>query len=57
MDFLKKKPGLFVLGVLGGVLAAILAVAGNPGNMALCIACFIRDIAGGMKLHTAPIVQ
>lgn len=57
MEFLKKKPGLFALGALGGILAAILAVSGNPGNMALCIACFIRDIAGGMKLHTAPVVQ
>lgn len=57
MEFLKKKPGLFVLGALGGALAAILAAAGNPGNMALCIACFIRDIAGGLKLHTAPVVQ
>ena len=57
MEFFRKKPGLFVLGALGGLMAAILAVLGNPGNMALCIACFIRDIAGGMKLHTAPVVQ
>ncbi len=57
MEFLKKKPGLFLMGALGGILAAILAVMGNPGNMALCIACFIRDIAGGLKLHTAPVVQ
>lgn len=57
MEFFRKKPGLFVLGALGGLMAVILAVLGNPGNMALCIACFIRDIAGGMKLHTAPVVQ
>lgn len=30
---------------------------GNPANMGLCIACFIRDIAGGIGLHRAEVVQ
>ena len=29
---------------------------GNPGNMGLCIACFIRDTAGALGIHRA-IVQ
>ncbi|HEX7622419.1 MAG TPA: hypothetical protein VF400_02530, partial [Anaeromyxobacteraceae bacterium] len=31
--------------VIGGV-AAVLVRAGNPGNMGVCIACFVRDGAG-----------
>ena len=45
------------LGAILGIAAAALALLGNPANMALCIACFIRDTAGSMKLHSAAIVQ
>ena len=57
MEFMKSKKGLFVYGLLGGVLAALLAFFGNPKNMALCIACFIRDTAGALGLHQAAVVQ
>lgn len=57
MDVLDSKWKLFISGALFGVLALILALLGNPGNMAICIACFIRDIAGAMKMHTAAVVQ
>jgi YedE family putative selenium metabolism protein len=30
---------------------------GNPVNMGFCIACFVRDIAGGLGLHSAGAVQ
>jgi hypothetical protein len=40
-----------------GVLAAFLVRWGNPGNMGLCVACFLRDIAGGLGLHRAAAVQ
>jgi len=30
---------------------------GNPPNMGICIACFLRDIAGGLGLHSAAKVQ
>ena len=40
-----------------GVLAALLAYFGNPANMAICIACFVRDTAGALKLHSAAPVQ
>jgi len=51
------KTELLIAGALCGVIAAILAVAGNPANMAFCIACFIRDTAGAMKFHSAAAVQ
>ena len=57
MDFLKSKKGIVVFGIIAGIGAAILAAPGNPKNMAFCIACFIRDSAGAMKMHNAEIVQ
>jgi uncharacterized protein len=38
-------------------LAIILVLNGNPANMGFCIACFLRDIAGGLGLHRAAVVQ
>lgn len=52
-----SKWKLAVSGGVFGLLAAVLALGGNPGNMAICVACFIRDMAGSMKLHTAAVVQ
>ena len=55
----KMKNHLWVIltGLVVGLAAVLLAKMGNPGNMGFCIACFIRDIAGGVKMHTAPVVQ
>jgi len=55
----KSNSHLLVIltGLVVGVAAIVLAAFGNPGNMGFCIACFIRDIAGGVKMHTAPVVQ
>ena len=55
----KSNSHLLVIltGLVVGAAAIILAAFGNPGNMGFCIACFIRDIAGGVKMHTAPVVQ
>ena len=44
-------------GAVIGLLAAILVFFGNPANMGLCIACFLRDTAGGLGLHAAKAVQ
>jgi len=30
---------------------------GNPPNMGICVACFIRDVAGAIGLHRAGVVQ
>lgn len=40
--------------LLLGVLAAALVASGNPGNMGLCGACFLRDLAGSLRLHQGP---
>lgn len=54
------KDNRITIVLTGGVLAfiAVLLVRfGNPANMGFCIACFIRDTAGALKLHGAAIVQ
>ena len=56
MEFLSTKKGLFTLGIIAGLGAALLAFLGNPKNMAFCIACFIRDTAGAMHFHSAAVV-
>lgn len=53
----KKRWAVIGVGALIGVIAVVLTVLGNPGNMGFCIACFLRDIAGATKLHTAGAVQ
>ena len=57
MEFINSKKGQFAFGVLAGLTAVVLAMSGNPKNMAICVACFIRDMAGSMKFHTAAVVQ
>ena len=54
---IREKGKLGLTGLLIGAAAVILTVLGNPGNMGFCIACFLRDTAGAMHLHTAPIVE
>ena len=54
---MKEKKGIIFTGIVVGLLAVILVKAGNPANMGMCIACFIRDIAGGLGLHRAEVVQ
>ena len=51
------KVPLILSGIIFGAVAIVLSLSGNPANMAICIACFIRDIAGSLKLHTAAPVQ
>ena len=55
----KKNDKLFIIiaGLIIGVIAAGLAYLGNPKNMGFCIACFLRDTAGGLGLHRAAPVQ
>jgi YedE family putative selenium metabolism protein len=51
------KKGIILAGGLVGLLAVLLVHFGNPANMGFCIACFIRDMAGGLGLHRAGVVQ
>ena len=49
--------GIVAVGSIIGVLAGFLQNSGNPANMAICVACFGRDIAGAVGLHRAGVVQ
>jgi len=51
------QPTVIVAGTVLGVLGAVLAWAGNPPNMGVCIACFQRDIVGALGLHRAAMLQ
>lgn len=53
----KDKTTIIVAGIIIGVIAAVLVYLGNPKNMGFCIACFLRDTAGGLGLHRAAPVQ
>jgi len=53
----KINPWVIITGAVVGIAAVMLTAFGNPANMGFCIACFLRDIAGATKLHTAAVVQ
>ena len=53
----KKNLLMILTGLLVGAISVILVKFGNPANMGFCIACFLRDIAGGLGLHRAEVVQ
>ena len=57
MKISKEFRNLAIAGSVVGLAAIILTALGNPKNMGFCIACFVRDIAGGLKLHNASVVQ
>ena len=57
MNLSDSKKKLALAGVICGVVAACLAYFGNPANMAFCIACFIRDTAGALGMHSSEAVQ
>ena len=48
---------ILLAGIVTGVAALVLTALGNPKNMGFCIACFERDIAGAIGLHSAAVVQ
>ncbi len=54
---MKGKRGIIITGGIVGLISVVLVYLGNPGNMGFCIACFLRDIAGGIGLHRAEVVQ
>lgn len=57
MNLYDSKKKLALAGIICGVVAAVLALLGNPANMAFCIACFVRDMAGSLGMHQAEVVQ
>lgn len=54
---MEQKTVIIVTGLAVGILSVALMLLGNPPNMGICVACFIRDIAGALGLHRAEIVQ
>ena len=57
MNTKKETLGIALSGIVIGVIAVGLVLAGNPANMGFCIACFLRDISGAVGLHRAAAVQ
>jgi YedE family putative selenium metabolism protein len=52
-----NRSSILLTGLVIGVLALLLTKLGNPANMGVCIACFLRDTVGGLGLHKAKLVQ
>ena len=53
----KKTMWMVLAGLVVGSVSVALVLGGNPKNMGFCIACFVRDIAGGVGMHQAAAVQ
>lgn len=54
---MKKNLLVILTGFAMGLAALVLTALGNPVNMGVCIACFLRDMAGALGLHSAAPVQ
>ncbi|MDI3538187.1 MAG: uncharacterized protein PWP12_375 [Bacillota bacterium] len=54
---MNEKKLVIAAGAAIGLLSVLLVKFGNPPNMGVCVACFIRDIAGALGLHRAETVQ
>ncbi len=52
-----NRVGVIITGLAVGALALLLTKVGNPANMGVCIACFLRDTVGSIGLHKAKTVQ
>lgn len=46
-----------ISGAVLGIVAAFLAYAGNPANMGICAACFLRDTSGALGFHSVKTLQ
>lgn len=55
--FFASRWAVILTGAVTGILAPILVKLGNPGNMGVCMACFVRDISGALGLQRAASVQ
>ena len=56
-SWLRDHGMILLAGIVVGLAALVLQKLGNPKNMGFCIACFERDIAGALGLHSAAKVQ
>ena len=56
-SFFSSRGGIISTGAIIGIIAVLLQKFGNPKNMGVCVACFVRDITGALGLHRAAVVQ
>lgn len=54
---MKNNAKIIISGIIIGIISIILVAYGNPKNMGVCVACFLRDISGALGLHNANVVQ
>ena len=56
---MKLSPKIWIMigGAVFGILGALAVNWGNPPNMGICSACFLRDISGALGFHRAGVVQ
>ncbi|MDR2480100.1 MAG: YedE-related selenium metabolism membrane protein [Treponema sp.] len=57
MTFTKNSALILITGITIGIAGIVLTLLGNPANMGVCAACFIRDIAGALGFDSAAPVQ
>jgi YedE family putative selenium metabolism protein len=57
MKIAKNRAGVLVTGLVIGAAGILLTALGNPANMGICAACFLRDTAGALGLDGAAPVQ
>ncbi|MFV0520539.1 MAG: YedE family putative selenium transporter [Lachnospirales bacterium] len=57
MKIKKENLPIYIGFIVFAILALFLMLQGNPKNMGICTACFIRDTAGALGLHSAAAVQ
>jgi hypothetical protein len=55
--FFDKSKWIILGGLVFGIIGALAVNWGNPNNMGICTACFIRDIAGALKLQANSAFQ
>lgn len=53
----KKNGWIIGTGGVMGLIAVLLVHFGNPANMGICVACFLRDTAGALGLDSAAKLQ
>ncbi len=57
MKISRERIWLWGAGIAIGIISWVLVWCGNPPNMGFCIACFVRDIAGGIGMQRVPTLQ
>jgi len=55
--FMNKTVLYIIAGASLGILGPVLVYFGNPANMGVCAACFLRDSVGALGFHQAKVVQ